>query len=139
MVATKDTLHRLIDDLPDDDLGTLQAVLEFWRIRNRLVHGLPVGDELRSWLEDAQSLPNRADVLASVDWPLLLALLAPKRKPAEESEFTADDPVLKALEAAPWDDETETPEEAEAVRKAREAAARGEVISNAELRRRVGW
>jgi hypothetical protein len=48
------------------------------------------------------------------------------------------DPVLRAARHAPLDDEEETPEEAAAVQEAREALARGEVISDEDLRRELG-
>jgi len=48
------------------------------------------------------------------------------------------DPVLRALLAAPWDDEPETQEERQAVQEAREELARGEAIPDAELWRRLG-
>ncbi len=48
------------------------------------------------------------------------------------------DPVGLALTLAPEDDEAETPEEATAVEEAREALRRGEVITDEELRRRLG-
>jgi hypothetical protein len=54
----------------------------------------------------------------------------PTRRPAE-------DPVLRALRLAPVDDEPETPAERRAVAKARAAAARGEVETDADLRRRL--
>ena len=46
-----------------------------------------------------------------------------------------EDPFLWALAEAPIDDEPETPEEAEAVRLAKEASARGEVVSWEEAKR----
>ncbi len=46
--------------------------------------------------------------------------------------------LLRALHEAPEDDEPEAPEEAAAVRKAREQLARGEVISDEELWKRLG-
>ena len=48
------------------------------------------------------------------------------------------DPVLLALENAPFDDEPETEEERAAVQEAREALARGEVVSDEQLRRELG-
>lgn len=48
------------------------------------------------------------------------------------------DPLLRALENAPEDDEPETPEEEAAVKHARESVKRGEVVSDEELRRRLG-
>ena len=47
-------------------------------------------------------------------------------------------PVLAALRKAPLDDEPESEEERAAVEEAREAERRGEVISDEELRRRLG-
>lgn len=47
------------------------------------------------------------------------------------------DPVLRALESAPEDDEPETPEEAAAVQEAREDLMAGRVISHEEARRRL--
>ncbi len=48
-----------------------------------------------------------------------------------------DDPVRRALDNAPIDDEPETPEEAAAVAEARESVARGEVVSHEEMKRRL--
>lgn len=56
----------------------------------------------------------------------------------ERFEGEADDPVRRALDNAPIDDEPETPEEAAAVAEAREAIARGEVVSHDEMKRRLG-
>jgi hypothetical protein len=49
-----------------------------------------------------------------------------------------DDPLIRALELAPWDDEPETEEERAAVQEAREALARGEVLTTEELRQELG-
>lgn len=48
------------------------------------------------------------------------------------------DPVHHAAETAPADDEPMTEEDEAALRKAREEAARGEVISLGDLRRELG-
>ena len=48
-------------------------------------------------------------------------------------ESVLDDPVLRAILAAPIDDEPETDEERDAVREARAEAARGELIDDADL------
>jgi hypothetical protein len=48
-------------------------------------------------------------------------------------ESWRDDPVARALAAAPFDDEPETPEERAAVEEARGAARRGDVVSAAEV------
>jgi hypothetical protein len=48
----------------------------------------------------------------------------------QQDEF---DPVLQALQSAPFDDELETSEEREAVARAREDAKNGRVCSTAEL------
>jgi hypothetical protein len=44
-----------------------------------------------------------------------------------------------SLRDAPEDDESETPEEREAVQRAWEDIRAGRVVSNAELRRELGW
>ena len=49
-----------------------------------------------------------------------------------------EDPVRRALDNAPEDDEPETAEEAAAVDEARAAIARGEVVSHDEMKRRLG-
>lgn len=49
----------------------------------------------------------------------------------------ASDPVLRALENAPEDDEPETPEEAEAVQVAMEEIAQGKTVPWEEARRRL--
>ena len=48
------------------------------------------------------------------------------------------DPVLTALENAPYDDEPETDEERVAVEEAREGYRRGEWVSSEELHRELG-
>ena len=48
------------------------------------------------------------------------------------------DPVLRAFLEAPEDDEPETEEERAAVAEAYEAIARGDVVSDEELRRELG-
>ncbi|HEY7060672.1 MAG TPA: hypothetical protein VII06_04275 [Chloroflexota bacterium] len=48
-------------------------------------------------------------------------------------ETHRDDPVLRAILTAPYDDEPETDEERESVRGARTEAARGELIDDADL------
>ena len=62
-----------------------------------------------------------------------LDLLPPRIEP-----LPPEHPVLAALRNAPLDDEPETAEERAAVEEAREAERRGEVISDEELRRRLG-
>ena len=49
-----------------------------------------------------------------------------------------EDEPLYTAETAPLDDEPETDEERSAVAEALEASARGEVVTTAELRRRLG-
>jgi hypothetical protein len=75
-MTTKEALHRLIDELPDD-----QA--------ERLLRGIP-------------------------------------------------DPVLQARALAPIDDESETPEEAEAVAEGIADLERGDVLTTEQLRRELG-
>lgn len=48
------------------------------------------------------------------------------------------DPVRRAFETAPEDDEPESEEEARAVQEGRDAIERGEVVSDAEVRRQLG-
>lgn len=48
------------------------------------------------------------------------------------------DPFLRALMAAPEDDEPEMPEEEAAMAAARAAVAHGEIVSDEELRRELG-
>lgn len=48
------------------------------------------------------------------------------------------DPLVQKLIEAPYDDEPLTPEEEAAVQEAWEAVARGEVLSDEELRRELG-
>jgi len=48
-----------------------------------------------------------------------------------------EDPLLRALAAAPIDDEPETPEEAAAVQEAREELARGEFVTLEDLKREL--
>ncbi len=52
--------------------------------------------------------------------------------------LATDDVVVRAALLAPVDDEADTPENAAAVQEAREALARGEVYTLAEVRRELG-
>lgn len=77
-----------------------------------------------------EALHQQIDALPEEDLPIAERLLAGLSATA--------DPVLRALALAPVDDEPETPEEREAVEKAREEAARGEWISHEDLKRELG-
>lgn len=74
--TSKERLHRLVDELPDNELAEAERILE---------------------------------------------------------ALTIDDPVLRAVEMAPLDDEPETDEERAAVAEAREEAARGELVDDADF------
>lgn len=64
---------------------------------------------------------------------LMESELPAARRFLEYLRDVGSDPVLRALETAPWDDEPESEEERAAVHVAREQIARGEVIPDAEL------
>jgi hypothetical protein len=49
------------------------------------------------------------------------------------------DPVRRALQSAPLDEEPESEEERQAVAAARAALARGEVVRDEDLARELGW
>ena len=57
---------------------------------------------------------------------------------AGRSTRRENDPVVRALMNAPFDDEPVTPEEEALVQEGRDAFKRGEVISDDELWRRLG-
>lgn len=78
-VTTKEALHRLIDELPEEEAGRVLRALQ------------------------------------------------------------TSDPVLRAIELAPEDDEPLTDEERASISAARAAVARGEVISHDALLRELGW
>lgn len=50
-----------------------------------------------------------------------------------------EDPVLRALMNAPYDDELESDEERAAVAEGLAALERGDVVPDEELRRELGW
>ena len=81
-MTTKETLHKLVDRLPEDEWEAVHQILE--------------------------------------------------------ERLAKHDPVLRAFLTAPEDDEPETEEERAAVAEAYDSIARGEVISDEELRRRLG-
>ncbi len=71
----------------------------------------------------------------------LVGELPESEHPEAERILTAlriDDPVLRALDTAPFDDVPETDEERAAVAEAREAIARGDVVPDEELDREPG-
>ncbi len=56
-------------------------------------------------------------------------------------QYLADigsDPLLRTIAEAPYDEEPESEEERTAVQEAREAYARGDVVTTEELRRELG-
>jgi hypothetical protein len=55
-----------------------------------------------------------------------------------EDRRTVEDPVARALAGAPEDDEPVPPEEAAAIQEGLDAIAHGELLSSAEIRRRLG-
>ena len=63
--------------------------------------------------------------------------MAPPRVPAAPAH-PDEDPVVRAFADAPDDDEPVTPEDAAAIVEAEQDLARGDVISHAELKRRLG-
>jgi hypothetical protein len=79
MATTRERLHELLDDVPDDRLAEVEAAI--------------------------------ADAAAP----------------------------YRPIEDVPEDDEPLTQEDLEAIREGREAYARGECISDDELKRRMGW
>ena len=81
-MRTRDRLHRLIDDLPEDELAAVEEVLT----RRR----------------------------------------------------QADDPFLRALANAPAESEPLSPEDEADIDEGWEAIRRGELVSNDELRRKLG-
>jgi hypothetical protein len=124
-MTTKEALYRrLIDEVPADDLRMAEALLELLRQRRRLgrlkfntVKGLSAAD-----------LVALSNALVHGRWAL-----------NQVGPIPPDDPVLRAFLDAPEDDEPVTPEEEAAITEAREAVARGEVISHEELARELGW
>jgi hypothetical protein len=70
------------------------------------------------------------DLLPESEWEEVQRVL--------EKHLAKHDPVLRAFLEAPEDDEPETEEERAAVAEAYEAIARGEVISDEELKRDLG-
>jgi hypothetical protein len=124
-MTTKEALYRrLIDEVPADDLRMAEALLELLRQRRRLgrlkfntVKGLSAAD-----------LVALRNALVHGRWAL-----------NQVGPIPPDDPVLRAFLDAPEDDEPVTPEEEAAITEAREAVARGEVISHEELARELGW
>jgi hypothetical protein len=80
MTTTRERLHAILDELPDDMLDAVEAAI---------------------------------------------------------SDLT--EPPYRPLSEAPDDDEPLTDEDLEAIREGREEYARGESITNDELRRKMGW
>lgn len=64
--------------------------------------------------------------------------LLPARRFLEYLRNLNEDPLARLLENAPIDDEAETSEELQAVREGRSELARGEVVPDEELWRRLG-
>ncbi len=77
-----------------------------------------------------ETLHKLVDLLPESEWEAARRVL--------EERLSKHDPVLHAFLNAPEDDEPETEEERAAVEEAYEALARGEVVSDEELRRELG-
>ena len=108
---TRSALHRLIDQLAESDLDAARAFLEFLRTRQA------VGGDI-VLLEESVPMAERL----------------PRAVPDDQS----DDPVLRALEAAPYDDEPLTPEQAALLDQRRQSVAGGRTITDEDLTRALG-
>jgi hypothetical protein len=76
-----------------------------------------------------ERLHELLDALPESEWPEAERLLVKLRRQA--------DPVLRAIQDSPVDDEPETPEEAAAVAQAKAELAAGQYVSHEELLRRL--
>jgi hypothetical protein len=65
--------------------------------------------------------------------------LAAVQRFAEYLRFRGRDPVARALERAPADDEPLSADELAAAERAREAYRRGEWVAGEDVRREIGW
>ena len=77
-----------------------------------------------------ETLHKLIDRLPKSEWEAVYRVL--------EERMAKHDPVLRAFLNAPEDDEPESEEERAAVEEAYEPLARGEVVSDEELRRELG-
>jgi hypothetical protein len=124
-MTTKEALYRrLIDDVVADDLRMAEAFLDLLRQKRRL--GRLKFDKIKDL--SAADLVALRNALVHGRWAL-----------DRVAAIAVDDPVLRAFMEAPEDDEPVTPEEEAAIAEAREAVARGEVITHEELARELGW
>jgi hypothetical protein len=115
MATTREHLHELVDKLQDDQLDQAEAVLELLAAQRGEVV------ELLESAPGAPPLPRPGD---TDDMNAFLANVTAPYRPLSE---------------APEDDEPVTEEDLAAIREGREAYARGEYVTDDELKRRMGW
>jgi hypothetical protein len=87
-------------------------------------------------LAKKKTVEGRRDLYRLVD-VLPPREVATARRFLEYLRDIGTDPVYRALMHAPTDDESETPEEAVAVKVAREQLARGDVVAWADVKRQL--
>jgi hypothetical protein len=131
-VTTRETLHRILADLTDDELQEVETFAGYLkhrrdRITPRVGPGWPTAiEELRNELgADHIIVPTEP----GEPWQAVYT--------GRSIEMV--DPMLQALYSAPLDDEPVTEEDEAAVEEARQEAARGETVPLEALRRELGW
>ena len=113
--TTRDALVALIGKLPERELFAARRFLEY-------LAGSADTEGARAGAapDDAEGAPSVRDPVAAMQHTATGHIFFEARPPA-------DDPLLRALEAAPEADEPPTTEDAAAIAEARDEVARGEV------------
>ena len=155
-MTIRDELHRLVEELPEEELHTARRFLEY--VRNmgaayltapaetpkRGVEGNPakLSESEEVWCLylqgeiDCAKPPPVKDILHRLADELADEDLRPAKRFLDYLRDMGD-PLLRTLMEAPIDDEPVTPEEEVAVREAWEEYLRGETISAEEAKREL--
>ncbi len=146
-MTTRADLYSIIDSLPDDQLEAARATLDALDVnggedpltkllREALEDDEPFTDEQRRAVEAAHESDRCGEGLP---WEQVKTGLEAQpnqaRAALEAIDGDNEDPLLKALEAAPYDDEPYTDEQRRAVEAAEERMDRGEWTDLATVRR----
>ena len=131
-MTTRETLHRILADLTDDELQEVETFAGYLKHRRDRITPR-VGPGWPSAIEELRSELGADRIIVSTEpgepWRAVYT--------GKGTELV--DPMLQALYSAPLDDEPVTEDDEAAIEESRQEAAHGKTVPLEALRRELGW